>query len=115
MMKKLLFRCGFKPLTLRAKLLLLLSIVVSVPIIATGYVLELKGREALLKEKRAKLFGLAKILDDHLAGGSDTLLAEYTGNPNDRTGKIQFLNTRLRNYTDVIADANKGVGYLIIE
>lgn len=110
MTKKSLFRRTFIPLTLRAKLMLMMSVVVSIPIISTGYVLELKGREALLEEKTAKLFGLAKILDDHLGKGFDALLVDYKGAPHDRMGKIRFLNTRLRNFTDVIADANQGVG-----
>lgn len=110
MAKKSLFRRTFIPLTLRAKLMLMMSVVVSIPIISTGYVLELKGREALLEEKTAKLFGLAKILDDHLGKGFDTLLVDYKGAPHDRMGKIRFLNARLRNFTDVIADANQGVG-----
>jgi len=110
MMKHLPLSRIFTPLTLRTKLLLMMSIVVSIPIISTGYVLELKGREALLEEKKAKLFGLARMLDNHLGAGFDAMLTEYRGRPDDRMGKIRFLNSRLRHYTDVIADANKGVG-----
>lgn len=109
-MKNTLLQHGFKPLTLRVKLMLMMIVFVSIPIISTGYVLELKGRDALLEEKSAKLFGLAKILDSHLVGDFDTLLKGYKGNPNDRLGKIRFLNDRLRDVTDLIAEANPGVG-----
>jgi two-component system sensor histidine kinase AtoS len=88
----------------------MLLIIVSIPIISTGYVLELKGREALIEEKQAKLFGLAKVLDIHLAQGFDSLLSEYRGKPDDNSGKIRFLNAKLRDFTDIIAAANPGVG-----
>lgn len=98
------------PSSLRTKLILMMIIVVSIPIVSTGYVLEVKGREALLEEKTAKLFGLASILDDHLGDGFDTLLTSYQGDPLDRQAKILFLNKLLSGFTDVIAKANPGVG-----
>jgi two-component system, NtrC family, sensor histidine kinase AtoS len=98
------------PQTLRARLLIMMLVIVSIPIISTGYVLELKGREALIEEKQAKLFGLAKVLDLHLADGFDSLLREYRGKPDDHAGKIRFLNARLRDFTDIVAAANPGVG-----
>jgi two-component system sensor histidine kinase AtoS len=98
------------PQTLRARLLIMMLVIVSIPIISTGYVLELKGREALIEEKQAKIFGLAMVLDMHLAEGFDSLLREYRGKPDDHSGKIRFLNTRLRDFTDIVAAANPGVG-----
>jgi two-component system sensor histidine kinase AtoS len=98
------------PKTLRARLLLTLLLVVTIPIVATGYVLKLKGRDALIEEKQTKLFGLTKMLDAYLADGFDSLLDEYPGSPDDHAGKIRFLNARLRGYTDVVAAANPGVG-----
>jgi len=98
------------PATLRARLLLMAFIVVSIPIISTGYVLEIKGRQALIEEKQTKLFGLARILDQHLGHGFDALLSDYNGVPDDRRAKIAFLNLQLRNFTDHIAEANPGVG-----
>lgn len=98
------------PATLRVRLLLMALVVVSIPIISTGYVLEVKGRQALIEEKQTKLFGLAKLLDVHLGSGFDSLLRDYDGAPDDRQAKIRFLNMRLRDYTDTIAEANPGVG-----
>lgn len=98
------------PSTLRAKLLLLSLVVVAVPIITAGYVLEMKGRNALNEEKQVKLFGLTRILDSSLAGDFDGLLAGYPGDPDDRAAKIAYLNARLKPITDAIAAANPGVG-----
>jgi len=98
------------PATLRVRLLIMALIVVSIPIISTGYVLEVKGRQALIEEKQTKLFGLAKLLDAHLGAGFDNLLRDYHGALDDRQAKIRFLNMRLRDYTDTIAEANPGVG-----
>ncbi|PKU24475.1 two-component system sensor histidine kinase AtoS [Telmatospirillum siberiense] len=103
------FRAWF-PSTLRAKLLLLSLVVVAVPIITAGYVIEIKGRNALNEEKQDKLFGLTRILDSQLAGDFDGLLADYQGKPDDRVAKIAYLNGRLRAITDAVADANPGVG-----
>jgi two-component system sensor histidine kinase AtoS len=98
------------PSTLRAKFLLLSFVVVAVPIITAGYVLEMKGRNALNEEKQAKLFGLARILDSQMVGDFDTLLADYRGDPDDRAAKIAHLNSRLTRITDTVAAANPGVG-----
>jgi two-component system sensor histidine kinase AtoS len=101
----------FVPSTVRGRLLLLTFTIVSVPILLTGYVLEKRGREALLEEKRAKLFGLARLLDAHLGEGFDALLPpDQRGAAADRQAAIRTLNERLRGYTDLVADANPGVG-----
>ena len=76
-LKKSFFSKSILPPTLRARLLLMTLVVVSIPIISTGYVLEVKGRLALMEKKQTKLFGLAKLLDVHLGGGFDGLLLEY--------------------------------------
>lgn len=98
------------PTTLRAKLLLLSMVVVAVPIITAGYVLEMKGRNALNEEKQAKLFGLDRILDSGLGRDFDQMLVDYTGDPADRAAKIMHINSRLRQLTDTVAAANPGVG-----
>lgn len=98
------------PSTLRAKLLLLSLVVVAVPIITAGYVIEVKGRNALNEEKQVKLFGLTRILDSQLVGDFDSLLADYQGDPDDRAAKIAHLNSRLTQITDAVAVANPGVG-----
>jgi two-component system, NtrC family, sensor histidine kinase AtoS len=109
-MKRPFFISSIMPKTLRARLLLTLLLVVTVPIVSTGYVLKLKGRDALIEEKQTKLFGLAKMLDAYLADGFDDLLDKDPAAHDDRLGKIRFLNARLRDYTDVVAAANPGVG-----
>jgi len=109
-MLKFRFPAGLLPQTLRGRLFLVLAVAISIPIISTGYVLERKGREALLEEKTAKLFGLTKILDSYLGEGFDAILKGYRGDPNDRMAQVRFLNERLRDFTDRIAEANPGVG-----
>ncbi|MGV8080157.1 MAG: two-component system sensor histidine kinase AtoS [Syntrophales bacterium] len=109
-MLKFKFPTGILPQTLRGQLFLVLAIAISIPIISTGYVLERKGRQALLEEKTAKLFGLTKILDSYLGEGFDAILKGYRGDPNDRMAQIRYLNERLRDFTDRVAEANPGVG-----
>ncbi|HXP97547.1 MAG TPA: two-component system sensor histidine kinase AtoS, partial [Telmatospirillum sp.] len=98
------------PSTLRARLLLVLIVVVVVPIVATGYVLETRGRSALNEEKLSKLFGIDRFLDKSLPDDFETLLADYPGDAADQAGKIAFLNARLQPITDAVAEANPGVG-----
>lgn len=98
------------PNSLRSRLLLMTLLMVSVPLTITGLVVEMKGREARELEKLDKLYGLARILDQHLGKGYDEILKEYRGNPNDPAAKIAFLNWRLRGFTDMIAESVPGVG-----
>jgi len=100
----------FLPKTLRSKLLIMTLLMVSVPLAITGYVVDMQGREAREAEKQEKLYGLARILDGHLGPGFTPLLADYRGPPDDRAAKIAFLNQRLRHFTDLVANANPGVG-----
>jgi len=100
----------YLPRTLRGKLFALSLVAVAVPIASVGYLLEWEGQRTLLAEKQAKLFGIARILDVHLGGGFNALLADYHGDPQDRLAKIRFLNARLAGFTDQVAAANPGVG-----
>lgn len=97
------------PGTLRGKLMLLSLLVVSIPIATTGYVMEMKGREARKEEKLEKLFGLARLLDSELGDGLQQMLSDFHG-PDDRAAEIAFLNKRLGPFTDAVAEANPGVG-----
>jgi len=103
------------PSTLRLQLMLILLPVVGLPIIATGYVLKLRGHEAIVEEKRVHLQGINVLLAHHLTeqGGYGGLLARYQGPANDREGQIHFLNSRLRDFSDQVAKAfpDVGVGY----
>ena len=105
----------FWPATLRMQLMLILLPVVGLPIIATGYVLKLRGHEAIVGEKRVHLEGITMLLSQHLrdSGGYQRLLADYPGGDDDRERKIAVLNRRLRGYTDQVAAAfpEVGVGY----
>jgi two-component system sensor histidine kinase AtoS len=97
------------------QLMLILLPVVGLPIIATGYVLKLRGHEAIVEEKRVHLQGITVLLAQHLQdrGGYKSLLVDYAGAADDRQGQIRFLNSRLRVYTDQVAQAfpEVGVGY----
>lgn len=107
------------PSTLRVRLMLILLPVVGLPIIATGYILKLRGQEILIEEKRQHLQGINALLDQYLKkqGGYSGLLASYPGKPDDRQAKIRYLNSRLRAYTDEVARAfpDVGVGYFNLE
>jgi len=100
----------FLPSTLRGKLLLMFLVVISVPIVTAGYLLEREGRQALMREKQEKLFGLARILDANLGNGFEALLAEERSGTEERKTAIAALNARLAPFTDSVADANPGVG-----
>ena len=54
------------PSTLRLQLMLILLPVVGLPIIATGYVLKLRGYEAIVEEKTVHLQGINALLAQHL-------------------------------------------------
>jgi two-component system sensor histidine kinase AtoS len=103
------------PATLRMQLMLILLPVVGLPIIATGYVLKLRGHEVIVAEKKVHLQGLTVLLAQHLqdSGGYQGLLAGFAGAADDRDGKVAFLNERLRGYTDQVAAAfpETGVGF----
>lgn len=56
------------PSTLRVRLMLILLPVVGLPIIATGYILKLRGQEILIEEKRQHLQGINALLDQYPTG-----------------------------------------------
>ena len=103
------------PKTLRTRLLLIIMPLVSLPIIATGYVIKGRGTEAILEEKRTHLQGITALLDGHLQeqGGFAALLADYRGPADDRKAQLAHLTARLNAYTNNIAVAfqDVGVGY----
>ena len=98
------------PRTLRGKLLLVSLAVVVLPISLTGYLLEREGRQALVREKSEKLFGLTRLLDLHLGPGFDPLLSDMGIAGSDRETAIRALSGRLTPFTDMVAGANPGVG-----
>jgi len=102
----------FLPSTLRMQLMLVLLPVVGLPIVATGYMLRVRGLQAIIEEKRVHLQGVDALLAQHLQdlGGYRGLLADTPGAAVDRDGQIRLLNSRLRGYTDQVARAFPGVG-----
>ena len=102
----------FWPSSLRLQLMIVLLPVVGLPIIATGYMLKLRGHEAIVEEKQVHLAGVGDLLAAHLAaqGGYAGLLAGYVGAPDDRAAQLAFLDERLRPYTDEVARAFPEVG-----
>ncbi|HEY3424188.1 MAG TPA: two-component system sensor histidine kinase AtoS [Negativicutes bacterium] len=101
------------PQTLRKKMILLTLLTVMLPMLLAGYVVKQEAEEALLAEKRAKLFGIARLMDEYLGAGYDRILEERQVVGADRTTKIQTLNSILSHYTDLIArnEPGLGVGY----
>ena len=101
---------NFFPKTLRYKMLLLTLIIVSVPILITGYMVKLQARDALLVEKQIKLFGVAQLLDEHLGAGFYNIMKNKQVLHADRATKIKVLNEQLAHYTDVVAGVDVGIG-----
>ncbi|KAA5605302.1 two-component system sensor histidine kinase AtoS [Roseospira marina] len=101
----------FSVRSLRHRLILTSLVVVLLPILIVGGVLEHQGRQALIEEKQNKLFTLARILDFELgAGGFDALIAALPSGWDDRDAAIAYLNTRLEAVTDLVAQAEAGIG-----
>lgn len=97
------------PSTLRMQLMLILLPVVGLPIIATGYVLQLSLHQTIIEEKQSHLQGITALLEKHLIsqGGYSHLLSQTRA---DRSAQIRVLNQRLREYTDRVAESFPGVG-----
>jgi two-component system sensor histidine kinase AtoS len=94
-------------------MLLLILIIVSIPILLIGYTVKIQAEKALLQEKQAKLFDIARLLDHYLGDGFDAILAKKHLLDENRADKIKAINEELTRYTDVVAgvDAGIGVGY----
>ena len=97
-------------LSLKISILLLMTgmIVLSIP--GTGYFLMIKAQNAILKEKQNKLFALARLMDQRLEKSFDQILQNAGSLDAPRSQKIAVLNTILKSGTDVIADAEPGIG-----
>ncbi|MBW5827045.1 two-component system sensor histidine kinase AtoS [Yersinia kristensenii] len=101
---KKLFTHKLRPHTLRSKMIVLAIIMVSLPTLIIGYLVETEGRDALLQEKKAKLFAVTTLLDNALAD-SFTLYRDLP-----REQRIKALNQHLAPVTDEITHAFSGVG-----
>ncbi|WP_232697652.1 ATP-binding protein [Brevibacillus daliensis] len=101
------------PKTLRNQITLLMIIVISVPILIVGYILNDNVSEALLDEKRQKLISAATMLDLRLRGSYEDILKKEKVENADRQTKIYTLYKVLVEQTDMVASAfpTSGVGY----
>lgn len=79
-----------------------------------SYLLLQKNEAALLEEKGSKLFGITKVLDQHLKGTYDDLLRQAYPEGDiaawGREEKIKLLSAALYPFTDSVAAAFPGVG-----
>ncbi|MBW7982296.1 PAS/PAC sensor signal transduction histidine kinase [Enterobacillus tribolii] len=91
------------PQTLRQKMVLL-AILVSLPTLTIGFTVEVEGRNALLEEKRIKLFAVTRLLDNALGDS----FSRYPDLPREQ--RLKALNALLAPVTDKITQAFSGVG-----
>ncbi|AWH89094.1 two-component system sensor histidine kinase AtoS [Limnobaculum parvum] len=94
----------FRPHTLRSKMMVLAIVMVSLPTLIIGYLVETEGRDALLQEKKIKLSAVTQLLDDALKDSFKL----YPDLPRDQ--RIAALNKLLAPTTDTITKAFSGVG-----
>jgi len=95
--------------SLRLRLMLILTLAVTIPILGSGYVIIQRAEQSLINEKETKLYGIARSLDFNLPGDYDSLLSKDEQMLPD-SEKIVILNSRLAKVTDQIVTANPGVG-----
>ncbi|HEY0210754.1 two-component system sensor histidine kinase AtoS [Acerihabitans sp.] len=95
------------PKTLRGKMILLAVFMVFLPILLMSYIVEVKGRDALIGEKQNKLYAVTHLLNAAL-GDSFSLFPDL---PRDE--RIRALNHHLSQVTDTITAAfpNVAAGY----
>lgn len=92
------------------KLLLLLFVSILVPLVALSYYARSEVSRRIIEEKEDKLFGLARLLDEHLDGTFNEILEEHGALDAHRETKVEILNRELRAMTDFVASGNPGVG-----
>jgi signal transduction histidine kinase/DNA-binding NarL/FixJ family response regulator/HPt (histidine-containing phosphotransfer) domain-containing protein len=98
------------PRTLRARLMLVMVPVISLSIIASGYLLTVAGKDAILDEKRTHLLGVTRVLLAYLDSRGGFAALDTGGANVDRAARIARLNAALNTATDQIASAFPGVG-----
>lgn len=100
----------FRSMSLRIRLNIVLFFAVTVPILIFGYFMSDQAESALLNEKKTKLFGYARLLDEHLNGTYNDILAEKGAQDVNREAKIKVLNAALHDYTNQVARTHPGLG-----
>ena len=98
------------PGTLRNRLFLLILLVAGIPVIFSGYLIARTSINAIVAEKQQKLFGAARMLDQHLSGSYDDILRRQGAESRDKAAKVAVLNEELAAFTDAVADAYPGIG-----
>lgn len=92
--------------SLRSRMMMIIFVTFFVPVLICAFFLIAEMEHALYQEKQSKLFGIARILDEHLQGSYNDMLQHQE----DRQSKIEYLNQQLRDYTDQVAAAYPGIG-----
>ncbi len=96
------------PQSLPMRLGLLMGIMICLPVLALTYIVETQGRDALMQEKSAKLFGVAKFLDMTLADRAT--LSENEKKTLDRQQQISLLHQRITRSAEDAAGVYSGLG-----
>lgn len=98
------FLRGLYPRRLRNQMILMALLMVIVPTLSIGYIVETEGRSAVLSEKEKKLSAVVHLLDQALGDR----FTHFTALPRDE--RIQALNAELGPITERITQAFPGVG-----
>ncbi len=98
------------PDSLRNRLFLLILLVAGIPIIVSGYLIARTSIEATVAEKQQKLFGAARMLDNHLSGTYADILRRRGAITADKQTQVRILNDELAQFTDALARAYPGIG-----
>ncbi|HDZ8010226.1 TPA: two-component system sensor histidine kinase AtoS [Citrobacter amalonaticus] len=98
------FLRGLYPRRLRNQMILMAILMVIVPTLSIGYIVETEGRSAVLSEKEKKLSAVVHLLDQALGDR----FTHFTALP--RHERIQALNAELGPITERITQAFPGIG-----
>lgn len=103
-----------KYFTFQYKAMLVLALLVSIPFMLTGYLVQNFTESQRIQEKENKLLTITRILADHLgAEGYAGILREHHAADASREQKIKVLNEVLQPFTESVAATSPhlGVGY----
>ncbi|UCQ19151.1 two-component system sensor histidine kinase AtoS [Edwardsiella tarda] len=98
------FLRGLYPRRLRNQMILMAILMVIVPTLSIGYIVEIEGRSAVLAEKEKKLAAVVQLLDQALGERLDSFAAL------PRAERIRALNAELSPITERITQAFPGIG-----
>ncbi|MDR3121826.1 MAG: hypothetical protein LBU58_10925, partial [Clostridiales bacterium] len=98
-------------LSLHSRAYVILFVCLSVPLIATWYLVRYVNQNIFYSQKESHLMSMAQILDTRLSdGGYDAILRDAGALTATREQKIAVLNEALRGDTDEIASVSAGLG-----